>query len=1125
MQSPFSTVYKFLLLLFLVYSEPGFAQINNLNFNAWTKENGLPSNFVNAVAKDQFGFLWIGTNDGLYRFDGPDAFKIYRKNDGKTSNGLQSNYIRSLYSDSEGNLWIGTKSGGITKFSQTTNTWKTYQYDDDYSKRALNQNDVLSIFEDSNKQIWAGTEYGLNLYDKTRDTFIDFKSEDDSTSNNISASLLAIMEDKNGWLWLGTWGEGLYLLLKDENGNYSPENIRHFRTTSNPLANNVWALDQDKAGRYYLGTHGGGVLVMQLPENASDKVGFQEWEPHFDTYKFVFNESKNNTSNLVQTIHQDKNDDLWIGTCQGLFKVSGKYLSDDNLKQKTLLSNYDVFMHTDDDMTLADESITFMLEDAEQGLIWIGSPGGLNQFNVHTNQFKNAAFEDKYFKLAYAPCIVVDNTKNIWISSPDKGLNEYFIENKKLKRSDDLNDLILGETVFTIKLIDKRWMYVATEAGITVIDLHTQKTTAYPYSKEIRNKVDDVFVRSIFVDNMGFIWCGAAYGLFRINPQAKAWDLYLPEHEDSNAISDGSITSIFEDSRGSIWVSTYYGLNRVRDIGADNIEFESFLHDPNKPKVGPNANAVLHLKEIDGYLYIGTDRGLCGYDFDKGEFEDLGTPGKNYSVMSIEGGVNNDIWISTSEGIINFNKEKKSYRLFDKKDGLGNTNYRLGASYRDADGDIYFASTNGVTYFSPKDITFNEIAPPAYITDIEIDSRDGIQHIDGIYEKEIELNHHDYRLSIEYAAQNYNRPDKNKFLYRMVGLEDTWNEINFGVPIVFTNLKPKEYRLEIKAANNDGVWNDEAASLNITKHPAYWQTWWFRILAIAFVVISILFFIKIYTSNVRKRNARLKQYNDNLNTEIAVRKKVEEQLQEFNDELKRSNRDLEQFAYVASHDLKEPLRVIGGFTKLLAKSKLAKEGSKEAKSINFIDAGIERMTNLIESLLTYSRVGQKDSLFEKFDLDALIQGKVADLSALIKDKNGVVDIEELPDIVGQKEQVGMVFYNLINNALKFNTRERPTVSVREEDDDNHWKFSVKDNGIGIAPEHQDKIFGIFKRLHNKTEFEGTGIGLSVCQKIVLRHEGDIWLESELGKGTTFFFTIQKDLVAAESVSEPELAEV
>jgi len=256
----------------------------------------------------------------------------------------------------------------------------------------------------------------------------------------------------------------------------------------------------------------------------------------------------------------------------------------------------------------------------------------------------------------------------------------------------------------------------------------------------------------------------------------------------------------------------------------------------------------------------------------------------------------------------------------------------------------------------------------------------------------------------------------------------------------------------------------------------------------------------------------LKEYNYNLNTEIASRKKAEQKLQEFNHELKRSNKDLEQFAYVASHDLKEPLRVIAGFSNLLEKSNKDKNNKKELKYIDYINDGIDRMTNLINSLLTYSRVGQKDTLYETFDLQELIQGKVTDLSQLIEDKNALVKIGKLPKIVGQKEQIGMVFYNLINNAIKFNTKKQPTVLVKQEEGDNtYWKFSVKDNGIGIEPQYEEQIFGIFKRLHNKNEFEGTGIGLSVCQKIIFRHRGKIWLESELGKGTTFFFTIKRNL--------------
>jgi len=387
----------------------------------------------------------------------------------------------------------------------------------------------------------------------------------------------------------------------------------------------------------------------------------------------------------------------------------------------------------------------------------------------------------------------------------------------------------------------------------------------------------------------------------------------------------------------------------------------------------------------------------------------------------------------------------------------------------------------------------NETVPPVYVTDIEISSRDGVHLINGINQKVIDLYYNDYRLSIDYAALNYNRADKNKF----------------------------EYRLR----NNDGICNNEGAFLTINKHPPYWETWWFRILTVLTTVALIFLIIYMYTSNVRRRNEILKAYNYKLNTEVINRKKAEEKLQNFNLELKRSNKDLEQFAYIASHDLKEPLRVIAGFSKLLEKGYDDKSKTKELKYIHYINDGIDRMTNLISSLLTYSRVGQKDSVYETFDLQKLIQGKVTDLSKLIEDKNGIVKIEKLPKIVGQKEQIGMVFYNLINNALKFNTKKQPTVLVKQETGDNaYWKFSIKDNGIGIELKYQEQIFGLFKRLHNKSEFEGTGIGLSVCQKIIFRHQGKIWLESEFEKGTTFFFTIKKHLSVYKTENDTSIKE-
>jgi len=452
--------------------------------------------------------------------------------------------------------------------------------------------------------------------------------------------------------------------------------------------------------------------------------------------------------------------------------------------------------------------------------------------------------------------------------------------------------------------------------------------------------------------------------------------------------------------------------------------------------------------------------GICSYSFSTNEFETFNTTDYNFSVRSIEEGLDNDIWVSTSEGILNYNNQKKSFQIFNKKDGLNNTAYRLGSSFKDVDNNIYFVYTNGFNYFSPSTFLTNKIAPPVYISDIEITSRNDTRNINVIYKDKIELNYDDYRLSIDYAALNYNRADKNKFKHRLIGFENQWNDIQFGTPIIYTSLEPKEYRLEVKASNNDGVWNDEGSIITIIKHPPYWETWWFRLLTTLFILTSIFLFFSWYTANIRKRNEQLR-------SEVAYRKAIEHKLQVYNNELKRSNNDLEQFAYVAAHDLKEPVHVITNFSGLLSKKYGSKFDKDAAKFIDIIVEGTKRMGKQVDSLLTYSIVGNKGSVYSKINLNQLIGKKLLDLSLLIKEKNADVIVKNLPEITGHEEQIGMVFTNLINNGLKFNTQKKPTIIIQAEEVDEYWKFSVKDNGIGIDPKYQEQIFGIFKRLYYK----------------------------------------------------------
>jgi len=231
------------------------------------------------------------------------------------------------------------------------------------------------------------------------------------------------------------------------------------------------------------------------------------------------------------------------------------------------------------------------------------------------------------------------------------------------------------------------------------------------------------------------------------------------------------------------------------------------------------------------------------------------------------------------------------------------------------------------------------------------------------------------------------------------------------------------------------------------------------------------------------------------------------ELAERAQELTRSNMELQQFAYVASHDLQEPLRMVASFTQLLAKRYRDKLDDDARDFINYAVDGATRMQTLISDLLFYSRVGTQGKLFETTPCDALMDRVLDSLKLVIKETGAVITHDPLPTVLGDPGQIGQLFQNLLTNAMKFRGDKAPCVHISVEQDGRNWKISVSDTGIGIPPEHADRIFVIFQRLHTKTEYPGTGIGLAICKKIVERHGGRIWLEATPGGGSTFCFTI------------------
>ena len=263
-------------------------------------------------------------------------------------------------------------------------------------------------------------------------------------------------------------------------------------------------------------------------------------------------------------------------------------------------------------------------------------------------------------------------------------------------------------------------------------------------------------------------------------------------------------------------------------------------------------------------------------------------------------------------------------------------------------------------------------------------------------------------------------------------------------------------------------------------------------------------------AQIAERTLKLRDANAHLAVELDERRRAEQLLAHYAEDLKRSNSELEEFAYVASHDLQEPLRMVASFTQLLAKRYQGKLDQDANEFIDFAVDGATRMQQLIQALLAYSRVGTRGKHLKLTDCNVVLDLARTNLFKAIEESSAEVISGPLPTVPGDEVQLVQLFQNLIANALKFRGEPPPVIQITAQEDDGAWRFAVRDNGIGIALAHQDRIFKIFQRLHRRSDYAGTGIGLAICKKIVERHGGRLWVESEEGRGATFFFTIPKE---------------
>ncbi len=1099
----------FILSLTLLCGLQLHAQTPDFRFKNIFKEDGLSSNTINGIVKDKLGFLWIATNNGLCRYDAVGRMKTFQED--AENNRLHSSNIQFVYSDSKGFLWIGTRHGGLTKIDVINGLWKTYRHNPD-NNNSLAHDEILCITEDTKGRIWIGTENGLNIFYPEEERFETFRINKDDPAALQGKSVLSLFQDKKGLVWIGTWGGGLHLFLPDKD-DVAKSTFRNFMTAEENNHRIIWEIYQDKEGRYWIGEEFG-LTYMQVSADASDERYQQNWNLNFHTY---LEKDRLNTLQ-VHDILCDNYGNLWIASTKGLNLIRQDLLPDTTIFLKNTENKPKLqFQHFSADegnvFSISDNHIFSLYQD-NQELMWICTSKGLNQFSWRTRQFE-------FMQLAE------QSEGNASIMSPE-GILFAIDKSPHIHIYDLKKDSVTKKLKTPQNRIDKKGFIsfrnnkdsticILTELGIGVYDLKTNTYLHELVFDDYPQYFDNTFI-SPYMFYQNRIWVGTGKGLMIFDTQLNEIKNYTSNAEDKQSLAGLAISDFQFDTQGNLWVSTWDGVSVLSKAQVnqsqlpDKFKFENYKVNNTD---GFISNKVATLKNSPKRMYLGTAAGMMSYEYESKKFIDRAKGEYKSWVHNIYDWTEDDLWMSTEEGILNYNTETDDYKIYYSDYGINHVSLRYSRSYKDDMERLYFTGENMVIRFAPDKLLKNETPPAVFITDTRILNSKKEENFSTINTEEIELHHNDYLLALSFSVLNYDSPEKNQYKYKLEGFSDKWEYTTSAEPIVYTNLKAGNYTFTVKAANNDGVWNEKGAILKIIKKPAFWETSIFRTSMILLTILLIFLGVGAYNKRLRKRYKEIASYNKKLNQEISERKKVEKNLQEKNDELSNINQNLEQFAYICSHDLKEPIRGVHSFINLIER-KVKKENNIHKETASFFGytySYLNTLQNIIASLGVFTRLNKDENLtMNTIRIDDIFKKVELNLSELIREKNVVLNLTNSTgsDTMYTSEYgLLLVLQNLVQNGIKYNTSTAPKVSVKLTKQEDNWLFTVSDNGIGIDEAYHQYIFAPFKTLKNKSTTNSSGLGLAICVKIVAQLNGKIWIESIPDKGSSFYVLLKE----------------
>lgn len=1007
-------------------------------------EQGLSQTTVNTSLQDFEGYMWFGTGNGLNKYDGYKFYVYINDPNDKTT--ISDDGISSLMEDKNKTLWVGTVGGNLNMYNRSTDGFvyqnisaylqvipqqkeDFYEYPLSFSR---NQSfTITSIAEDKNGNLWIGTwGKGIVVINKNFKKIKHLFHTDDSLSVLPSNRIRKILCDTNGRIWIATFGSGL-CLINEYSDNYTKFDIRTFIHSSDKKYSlsddKIISLYQDSKKNLWIGTFYGGL-------NFIPRIDQQDFNSDVQFLHYKNSSNPNSISNnTIMEITEDKNGNLWIGTFGGGLN---KLDFDKTIFQHFLADPFE-------SNSLADNDVLSVCID-KSGIVWAGSHLGKGITKIQKNK-------TKFNLISHIPgnlnslndgvvwAIHQDKNFNLWVGTYKGGVNFFDTQKRKFTfYKNGSKERLSSNHVRVIKEDVYGNLWIGTyDGGLNILQKETGKIKVYKNDPANPNSLAGNQVQDIFIENKNTYWIGTfGGGLCKVvtdkNPFYEELKFYRIESDpnNSNSLSDNRVYKIFKDKEGIFWIGTFGGgLNKFNPI--DNT-FYNYKNIPGNDSSLSENNVMMVTEDSYGMLWIGTyGGGLVSMNKNTGVFRRYSsvngfTSGVVYGIM--EDRLKN-LWISSDDGIFRFDLINHDFTRFDIQDGLQSLEFSGGAYLTNNKGEMFFGGIKGVNYFYPDSIEVNNYLPQVVITSIKI-FNDNIRGA----RKELILNHDQNFITFDFASLDFSDPKDNQYAYMLEGLEDEWQLTNAQRRTAsYTNLQPGTYTFKVRGSNSDGLWNENYASLSIIINPPFWQTWWFIILSVL-IVASLLY----YLSTIRIKNLLA---IEKLKTKIAA---------DLHDNVGSGLTEISILSEIATRNINSD----------------SKKPEGEIKKISEISRQlVDNMSDIVWVVNP-----KRDSLH---DLVTRLKDSYNETLSSLGIKLIVKNLDRLKEIklpMDYKQNLFLIMKEAINNSIKHSRCSNLIVdtSVRT----NALEITITDDGIGMEEPYYNMGNGIYNMNERAKQIDG-----------------------------------------------------